>query len=289
MSSSDPIVSVIIPGYNPVVYLPETVESVLNQTVSELELIVVNDGSTDNTLEVAKSYETDPRVTVIDQKNQGVSVARNRGFAESKGQYIAFLDADDVWLPNNLEAKIQKFQRDPELGLVHTDVAIINEHSQKTGEVKRGKEGYILNDLLLWNGDCIPAPSSILVKREAVESAGGFDPNLSYGADQDFFFRVAAQYKIGRIPEPLGLYRVHGSNMSLNIGMLEKDSLMNYKLAAERGMFANASLRRRAFAKMYRILAGSWWKNGKNKRRGLYFAIKATLTWPPIIWKSPTP
>lgn len=287
--STSPKVTIVIPGYNPVVYLPETMESVLNQTVTDLELIVVNDGSTDETLEVAKGYETDPRVTVIDQKNQGVSVARNRGFKASKGAYIAFLDADDVWLPNNLEAKLKKFDEDPDIGLVHTDVAIIDGNSRRTGEVKSGKEGYILDDLLLWNGDCIPAPSSILVKREAVEKVGGFDPQLSYGADQDFFFRVAAEYKIGRVPEPLGLYRVHGSNMSLNIEMLEHDSLLNYRLARERGLFANEKLRRKAYAKMYRILAGSWWKNAKNRRRGLYFAIKATLSWPPIVWKNPTP
>ncbi len=107
--NSEILVSIIIPAYNASKYIVETVEAALNQTHKNIEILVVNDGSKDNTAEVVKQLETtDSRLKLIDQKNGGVSSARNHGFKLSKGSFLAFLDADDVWLPNNIELKLQK-------------------------------------------------------------------------------------------------------------------------------------------------------------------------------------
>ncbi len=278
-------VSIIIPAYNAARYIEETILSVLNQTHRNLELIIVDDGSSDNQSEIIERLvKTDGRIQYIKQKNAGVSSARNHGYSLSKGEYLAFLDADDVWLPNNLEEKLKKFQGDAELGLVHSDLEIIDGDSQLTGETKSGKEGYILDDLLSWNGTCIPTPSSILVKREVIEKVGGFDLKLSNAADQEFFFRVANHYKIGRVEKITWRYRVHSDNMHSNIAVMERDALLSYKRAEEHNLFKSRKFRNLCFSNMYMIMGASWWGDGKSKIRGLKFLLKAILIRPASIF-----
>lgn len=280
------LVSVIIPAYKAAKYIEETVLSVLNQTHSKLELIIVDDGSPDNQSEVIeKLLTTDHRIQYIKQANGGVSSARNHGFKRSKGNYIAFLDADDVWLPNNLEAKLKKFAEDTELGLVHSDLEIIDGDSQLTGTTKSGKAGYILDDLLAWNGTCIPTPSSILVKREVVEKVGGFDLELSNAADQEFFFRVANKYKIGRVEQITWRYRVHDHNMHSNITVMEKDALLAYRRAEEHHLFKSRKFRNLCFSNMYMIMGASWWGDGNNKLKGIQYLVKALFLRPASISK----
>jgi glycosyltransferase involved in cell wall biosynthesis len=278
------MISIIIPAYKAEKYIEETIRSVIQQTIMDWELIVVDDGSPDNLGEVVKKLQLeDSRIQYVRQKNAGVSTARNYGYNLSKGDYIAFLDADDVWLPNNLSLKLEKFAIDKTLGLVHSDTEVIDSFSKRIGEIKQGKEGYILEDLLLWNGTCIPAPSSILVKREVLEKVGGFDKELSTAADQEFFFRVAAQYKIGRVSEVTWFYRVHGNNMSSNVLLMEKDELLTYKKAKKNKLFKSTFFCKKCFSNMYLILAGSWWKNGNNKIKGSYYIIRSILVYPPQI------
>lgn len=283
---SEPLVSVIIPAYKAGAYLIETVQAVLNQSYQNLELLVIDDGSPDNQAElVAPLIQSDLRAQYIRQKNGGVSSARNHGFRLSKGAYVAFLDADDTWLPQNLEQKVAKFQTDPDFGLVHSDLAVMDEHSKLTGETKSGKEGYILKDLLAWNGTCVPTPSSILVKREVVEQVGGFDLELSNAADQEFFFRVAKHYKIGRVPAVTWHYRIHGNNMHSNIPVMEKDALLAYQRAEEHQLFESKQFRNYCFANMYLIMGASWWGDGHSKTKGLQYVFKAIWTHPPILKK----
>lgn len=283
--SNTPLVSIIIPAYKAADYIEETINSVLQQTYQNLELIVVDDGSPDHQDDLIWPYvEADKRVQYVQQQNSGVSVARNNGFSQCKGDFIAFLDADDVWLPNNLEKKLALFAQDPELGLVHSDLAVIDADSKLTGETKSGKEGYILDDLLAWNGTCIPTPSSILVKREVVEKVGGFDRQLSNAADQEFFFRVANAYKIGRVPEVTWHYRVHDNNMHSNIAVMEKDSLLAYQRAEENKLFKTKAFRNQCFANMYWIVGASWWGDGHSKAKGMRYLLKATRTNPSAAW-----
>jgi glycosyltransferase involved in cell wall biosynthesis len=278
-----PLISVIIPCFNAAFFLQEAIESVLNQNYPNLQLIVVNDGSTDNSLKIAKQYEKD-NVLIIDKLNTGVSDSRNQGAQIAKGKYLAFLDADDVWKAEKLKESIEVFE-EHNVGLVHTYMEVINEESLPTGEILKGKKGNLLESLLLWNGCNIPSPSSILISKSAFDEVGGFDPSFSTAADQDFFFRLATKFNVGIVKKPLGQYRVHSNNMHSNIELMEKDHIGVYEKASKAGLFKSKSFEKKCFANLYKILAGSWWKDGNNKLKGLKFIIKSILIYPPIVKK----
>lgn len=279
-----PAVSVIIPAYNAEKFLGETVRSVLSQTFSDFEIIICDDGSTDKTAEVAKSFG-DERVKYIHQKNAGVSVARNNGAANSTGRYLAFLDADDLFDPDNLQKKAAFLESNPDVALVFADCDVIDGEGNGTGEYLIGNDTDILTNLLLWNGTVIPGPSCILITRQAFEMSGGFDPHFSTAADQDFFFRIAHKFTCKRITGVLTCYRKHGSNMHMNIQLMERDHIGVYKKAAKAKMFKSDSFRNKCFGNLYLILAGSWWVNGKNKSRGMKYIIKALAKNPALIFK----
>lgn len=282
------LVSVIIPIYNTEKYIEETILSVLKQTHSNLELIVVDDGSTDNTFKFLEAIcKDDRRIKLIKQKNQGVSIARNTGFSVSKGSYIAYLDADDVWAPNCLELMLIKFSSDKFLGLVHGDYQMMDENSQKTAKVYSGHEGYLLDNLLLGGGgEYIFGISGGLVKREVIETVGGFDKELSNGADHEFYFRVTKQYKIGRVSEITWYYRIHSSNMHSNIDLLEKDTLLAFKKVDQNKLFRSSSFRRQCYSNMYFMLAGSFWMQGNNKIKSLKYLIKSIIYYLPTLSKA---
>lgn len=281
---TNPLVSVIIPAYKAEKYIEETIRSVLNQTYENVEIIVVNDGSPDNLESIVRKLQLeDDRLKYYKIKNLGVSYARNYGYSKSSGEYLAFLDADDVWLPNNLELKLKKFLEDDSFGLVHSDAQVFNSESHLLNEFLQGKEGFLLDDLLCWNGCCVPAPSSILVKRSVFETVKGFDENLSTSADKDFFIRVSSIAKIGRIEQVTWYYRVHENNMSKNITLMEKDITYLYQKVSQMNLFKSEKFRKKCFSHTYWVLAGSWWKNAKNKKRGIYYLIKSILTNPFIL------
>jgi glycosyltransferase involved in cell wall biosynthesis len=272
-------VSVIIPAYNASNFIVETIRSVMEQTFTDWELIISDDGSTDDTESVVKPF-LNQQIRYIRYPNGGVSLARNRGAAVAKGSYLAFLDADDVLTPNSLEKKVRDLQQHQDVALAFCDVVVIDQNSLKTGEQLLGSDDEVLKHLLLWDKTVIPGPSSILVTRKAYDTVGGFDPNFSTAADQDFFFRIAQQFKCHRVPEILTLYRKHGSNMHMNIGRMEQDHIAVYEKAARLNLFESTSFKRLCFANLYLILAGSWWVNGNNKYRGLLFLLKALMMRP---------
>ncbi|HTH54664.1 MAG TPA: glycosyltransferase family 2 protein [Cyclobacteriaceae bacterium] len=276
----NPLVSVVIPAYNASKYIAETIESVLGQTFKDLEIIVVDDGSTDNQFDLIFPFcLRDARVKYIYHNNQGVSTSRNSGFAHASGKYIAFLDADDIWLPNNLSSKLEKFEKG-NFGLVHSDGHLIDEHSEMKHGLMSGNEGYLLKDILEWKRTQIPGPSSILVKREVLCSVGLFDSGLSTSADHDFFLRVASNYAIGRVAYPTWKYRLHENNMHKNIRLMEKDVLYVYKKASANNLFNSKWFEKKCYATMYMILAASWAGDGSNKLRGIYFGVLALLEHP---------
>jgi GT2 family glycosyltransferase len=162
---------------------------------------------------------------------------------------------------------------------------IIDEHSIPKEAVLKGNEGNILDDILLWEKCNVPSPSSILVRREVYKTAGGFDPHLSTAADQDFFLRVAGKFKIGRIQLVLGYYREHNHNMHKNVALMEKDHIYVYKKAEKNNYFKSFFFKQLCFSNLYLILAGSWWKNGNNKLRAVYFLIKSFTVYPPNFYK----
>ncbi len=270
-----PVVSIVIPAYNATRYIEQAVLSVKSQFFQNWELIIVDDGSTDNQNDlIGRLAAADPRITLIRQNNQGVSAARNKGLESSNGRYIAFLDADDVWLPNNLSEKLLKFEQG-EFGLVHSDAAVINSKGDETGAMLKGKEGDLLEDLLSWNGPHIPGPSSILVTREVVDEVGEFDVSLSTSADFDFFIRVASKFIIGHVPIVTWQYRVHSANMHGNIQAMEHDVLLVFRKSSAAGLFKSPKFEKRCRAKMYSVLGRSWIGDGKSFFKGLTFIIRS--------------
>lgn len=259
---AEPRVSVIIPNYNYAHYLPQAIESVLAQSYPRIETIVVDDGSTDNSRQVLEAYTG--RVRCIQQQNQGVSAARNRGAQESSGELLAFLDADDVWLPKKVERQIERFQADPELGLVHCGV----EEIDQTGSVLRlkldGLEGWIARELLLFHQPAIlGGGSGFMVSRKTFASVEGFDSRLSTSADWDFFYRVAVRQPVGFVPEVLLQYRTHNSNMHGNIRRMEHDMLLAYDKAFAQADSELRKLRRQCYGNLHMVLAGSFYTAGQ--------------------------
>ena len=275
------LVSVIIPIYNGEDYILETVKSVQNQSYDNWELIVVNDGSTDNTLKIVESVKgNDNRIRIINKENTGVSDSRNRGADIANGEYLCFLDADDVFLPQNIYKKVLFLDENRQVGLAHANVELIDEQGDSLKKTLKGKSGNILDSLLLWEEVNIPAPSSIMVRKTVFENAGKWDVQFSTAADQDFFIRVAAITTVGSIDEILTQYRVLELSMSRNITVMERDHIGVYQKAARMGLFRSFRFKQRCFSNLYLILAGSWWKNGGNKLRGFYFLIKALAYYP---------
>lgn len=214
-----PKVSIIIPAYNAMTYLPETVESVLRQTFTDFEVLIIDDGSSDNIVQWASGL-VDPRVKLITQQNQGLPGARNTGINQAKGEYIAFLDADDLWEATKLEKQVHCLDNNPTVGLVHTWMLLVDEQGKSTGRVmKSNAEGDVWKQLVERN---IIACPSVIVRRCCFETVGLFDINLRSIEDWDMWLRIASCYPFEVIKEPLAYYRQLPGSMSKNCQVMEQ-------------------------------------------------------------------
>ncbi|MBP6004840.1 MAG: glycosyltransferase [Pyrinomonadaceae bacterium] len=267
-------VSVIIPSYNYGRFIGQAIDSALGQTVVPAEIIVVDDGSTDETETIVRACGDS--VSYIQQANNGVCSARNRGIDASSGELIAFLDADDTWLPDKLEKQIAKFDTDPEIGLVHCGMREFDgENGIVIRELLDGAEGWVSENLLLWDGPAIVGPGgTIIVKREAIESVGGFDETIKVGEDWEFCYRVAHKYKVGFVPKALVNYRNHGSNAHKNVAEMERGMGRFYAKAFETDDADVLKLRSRAYGNYHRVLSGSYFHTG-NYRKFVEHAVKS--------------
>lgn len=201
---ASPLVSVIIPTYNRAALVVEAVASVLAQTWTDYELLVVDDGSTDGTQEVLAPYRDRLRL-LRRPENRGVSAARNLGARESRGQWLAFLDSDDLWLPAKLTRQLQWLAAHPAVQIAQTEELWLR-HGRRVNPKKRHrKQGgrIFLPSLHL----CLVSPSAVMVRRELFLEAGGFDESLPACEDYDLWLRLSWQYDIGLIPEPLVIKR----------------------------------------------------------------------------------
>ncbi len=223
-----PKISVVIPAYNVMAYLPETVESVIKQTFTDLEVLIINDGSSDQIVQWV-SQLTDPRIKLISQENQGLPGARNTGITHAQGEYIAFLDADDLWEPSKLEKQVECFEKAPEVGLVYTWTTLIDSLRKPIGiTFNYDLEGKVWEQILVV--DAVGNGSSAMVRRNCFNTVGNFDTSLTWGEDWDMWIRIAAQYPFAVVKEYLTLYRQHPGSMSKN---LEK-SLKNLDIVIEK-------------------------------------------------------
>jgi glycosyltransferase involved in cell wall biosynthesis len=270
---STPKVSIIIPAYNASRFIEETLQSVIHQDFENWEMIVVNDGSTDNTPDLVSNFASiDSRITLISKQNTGVSDTRNTGMSLAKGEYLALLDADDVWSPQNLSEKVQLLDNNPEIGFVFSDMMQADEHLLNPTLAPIGKDENILEDLLRWNGEVIPGPcSNLIFRRTCLEKGISFHMSLTTIADQHFCVQLAWHFAGKRIPKALWTYRVVKGSMSKSLYVMEKDCLAVYALYDQGKYFKSTIFRRKCFAKMYRILGASWWKDGKKQFRGMKF------------------
>lgn len=255
-------VSVVIPSYNYGRFIAEAIRSALGQTLVPSEIIVVDDGSVDDTAMVVAGFGEGVRY--IRQENSGVCVARNRGVAESTGELIAFLDADDIWEPTKLEKQSAVFARDEHIGLVHCGM---REFENDTGETiamhTEGLEGDVADELLLWEKPAVNVSgSAIIVSRESFDAVGGFDPRQKCGEDWDLCYRIARRYRVGFVVEPLVNYRRHGAAAHMNVSEMERGMELFYEKAFAADD-AVGRLRRRALGNYNRILAGSYFRSGK--------------------------
>ncbi len=216
-------ISIIVPAYNAEKTIIETWISIQNQTCFDWELIAVDDGSTDNTLTVLQTID-DPRLKVFSYPNGGVSTARNRGLAEATGDYIAFIDADDLWTPDKLELQLAALESNPQAGVAYSWVIFFNsERNTKFLGTPTFFEGNVYPSLLLNN--FLSNGSNPLVSRAAIKSVGEFDPTFPHCADWDYYLRLAAQWPFVVVPQHQILYRQSAGSMTSKIESIEHQLL----------------------------------------------------------------
>jgi len=265
-------VSVVIPTYNYGRFIAGAIKGALDQTHPPAEVVVVDDGSSDDTGSIVREFG--PRVKYIKQENAGVCAARNRGVAESAGEFIAFLDADDTWEPTKLEKQLARSLASENIGLVHCG---IREFDGETGEtihidLHGGEEG-VAENLLLWEGPLIVGPGgTIMVTRVAFEAIGGFDERMKVGEDWDFCYRIARKFDVGFVPEPLVNYRSHRAAAHRNVENMERGMSMFYEKAFRDPSIA--ALRSRAYGNFHKVMAGSYFHAG-NYRKFASHALKS--------------
>ena len=193
-----PRVSVVIPTYNRAWSLVDALQSVQTQTYTNYELIVVDDGSTDNTARLLDAWEG---ITVLNQEQRGVSAARNRGVRAAQGEFIAFLDSDDYWLPDKLSAQVRYFDDKPETLICQTEEVWIRKGVRvNPGRRHRKQAGMIFKPSLAL---CLVSPSAVMLRRSLFMSIGGFDEDLPACEDYDLWLRIACQHPVGLIETPL--------------------------------------------------------------------------------------
>lgn len=207
------LVSVIIPTFNSAQYLLQAINSALSQSYAKVEIVVVNDGSTDNTKEVITPYQD--KILYFYKENGGPGSARNYGIERSNGEYIAFLDADDYWLPEKLKFQISYFKKHRNYALIHSNTLILEEDKELYPRYihKQPLTGNIYKQLFLHN--CINN-LTVILKRECFDKVGGFDEDKTLIGleDYDLWLRIAMQYEIGYVDEIVSVYRIHQKNIT---------------------------------------------------------------------------
>jgi len=244
-----PKVSVVLTCYKYAQFLPFALDSVLGQTYGNVEAVMVNDGSPDNTDEVMQRYLSDPRVKYINQKNAGQAVAKNNGIRNATGEYIAFLDADDIWALDKLEKQMPLFA-DPEVGVVFGRVSYIDDKNEPVYFKEDGsrvflkpQQGWITQALLLDN--FVPF-SGCVVRRECFDKVGLLDESYRMGIDWDIWLRMSVYYKFAMVDSVVLRYRVgHAGQMSKNLDQREIDTMliMQRFIAANPGLLPRETVR----------------------------------------------
>jgi glycosyltransferase involved in cell wall biosynthesis len=263
---TDDLVSVVIPCFNASRYIAAAIRSVQEQHWKPLEIIVVDDGSTDGSAELVASAF--PEVRLIRQANQGAAAARNHGVRQASGTWIAFLDADDIWLPGKLAAQADKLLADPGARVVYTawqvwagespspDAAELQALLAGADEASRweGPSGWIYPDLLL---DCALWTSTVMAHRSVFDEVGVFDTSLRIGEDYDLWLRVSRITRILRVNRPFALYRAHPASITRTAPLENYRSIVVSRALARWG-YGHEPAGTAVRARVRRALAHSW-------------------------------
>jgi glycosyltransferase involved in cell wall biosynthesis len=281
ISNTIPKISVVIPAYNSEKTIKATIESVFNQSFSDFELIVINDGSQDSTLEVI-SQINDPRIRVFSYENAGGNVSRNRGLKHSVGEFVSFLDADDLWTTDKLQAQLQalKDNLDAKVAYSWTDyinadgeIFISGTHTTANGDVYEK----LLVHNFLENG------SNPLIYREVLLELDGFDESLEASQDWDMWLRLAARYSFVAVPKVQILYRVSSNSVSSNLRRQEKCCLEVFQRAYQARPVSNKNIRNLSLTNLYKYLTCKALQNPYNPEKGI---AAAKFLWKNFIYDS---
>ncbi|MFO7891418.1 MAG: glycosyltransferase [bacterium] len=273
LKESLPFISIIIPTFNRKSRIITAIDSVLRQTYQNFELIIIDDGSTDNTEKAIKSYEN--KVKYFYQTHRGVSAARNSGIQKSKGDYICFLDSDDEWVENKLETQVTLVRSDPQIKICYTDeIWIRNGVRVNPKKIHQKYSGRIYQRCLPL---CIISPSSVMIHRDVFEQAGRFDPQMTVCEDYDLWLRISHHYPVTFIPQPLIIKKGgHEDQLSQKFWGMDR-----YRVKAMEKMLQkdNLSLKdKKATIKMLQrkcdILSNGFLKRGKKQQAEYFISLK---------------
>lgn len=220
---STPIVSIVIPCFNSEKYLAQTLESVKRQSFQNWECLVIDDGSRDQTAEIAQRYvDFDPRFKFFSQKNSGVSAAYNQGIIKSQKKYIAFIDSDDIWLSKMLETSIDFLKRNSKIDIVSCGWQNIDKNDRIESKIYTPWHTFPFKEEMMLRGALFMS-STTVIKREVFNKAGLFDENLRSAEDWDLWLRfIKNDFSFGFIKQPFLLYRRHRDNLTLDVVTMEK-------------------------------------------------------------------
>ena len=273
-------VTAVIPAFNSERLLATAIDSVLGQTLEPIECIVVDDGSTDETAEVARKYRNDVRL--VQRESRGAAAARNVGAALAQGELLAFLDADDRWLPRRLELELAALEA-PRCAAVMCATEVVDSDLRPLGVIRQDP-ALTVEEMLLCRSPLVSTGSNLLVTRECFEAVGGFDETLPSNAGAEdwlMIFRLVERGELGTIPDVLVQYRVHDANTSATAGRLEADMLEAFDRIYSGGAVPPGvkRLRRRAYANLHRMLAGSYYVERRFTKFGRHAAT--SIAWHP--------
>jgi len=258
-----PCVSILIPVYKGARFIERTLQSALAQTHTNIEIILVNDGSPDNCEDLIRPYLVDPRVRYLKQTNSGVAAARNVAINQATGDYLALLDQDDLWRPEKLVSQLDLFATNPKLGLVHCH-AIPIDASDGPMPANPGRPRATLPQAFaeIFLGNPIQACAGMF-SRAALDAVGGFDPApaLRFADEYDLWLRIASRFEVGYVPETLAYYRLHGENNSADLAPMVRATLAVLAKTRREQPAAVAAISRRQrnarYARLYLDLADS--------------------------------
>jgi glycosyltransferase involved in cell wall biosynthesis len=279
-----PRISVVIPVYNCEKTIRETIASVLEQTFQDFELLVVDDGSQDATID-AINHIQDRRLKIFSQSHAGISASRNYGIDQASGEFIAFLDADDLWSSDKLESQLEALEKNPQASVAYSWTDFIDESSQFLHPgLHVTANGDVYAKLLVLN--FLESGSNALIRREALDKVGGFDGYMDSFEDWDLYVRLASQHHFVTVPVPQILYRRSSSSKSSNIAQHEAAGLRAIEMAFDRAPQRLQYLKKKSYGWVYEYLTHKTLDGPPGRKKGivaLKFLLRAIRNNPALI------